>query len=166
MAMKIISKVAVAYSAKLKGSHAARTKRVAEERVSWACTSVTAHGENWFNTAAAMEAESSHFEEFFHKQGLGAKWDNPQNQWNALEMKASKVMGEVKELIQDARQSKKAGKRDSEGQLTSGGGARGSDYVPPMSPLQEEESEGGDTEEEEDRDSMGMEVDEEDTTEK
>ena len=129
-AMRVISKVAVAYSAKLKGSHAARTKRVAEQRVSWACTSVTAHGENWFNTAAAMEAASSHFEEFFHKQGLGAKWDNPQNQWNALEMKASKVMGEVKVLIQQARQprqSKKTGKRDSEGQLTSGGGARGSD---------------------------------------
>ena len=169
MAMKIISKVAVAYSAKLKGTHAARTKRVTDERVSWACSSMTAHGHNWFNTAAAMEAASSHFEEFFQKEGVG-KWDSPSNQWDALDMKAVKVMGEVKALIQEARQprkSKKTGKRDSEGQLTSGGGARGSDYVPPMSPLAEEESEGEDTEEEEeDTDKLGMEVDEEDTTEK
>ena len=84
-------------------------------------------------------------------------------------MKALKVMDEVKVLIQQARQprqSKKTGKRDSEGQLTSGGGARGSDYAPPMSPLAEEESEGEDTEEEEDTDKLGMEVDEEDATEK
>ena len=170
MAMKIISKVAVAYSAKLKGSHTARTKRVTDERASRARSSMTAHGQKWFNTAAAMEAASSHFEEFFQKQGVGAKWDTPPNQWDALDMKALKVMDEVKVLIQQARQprqSKKTGKRDSEGQLTSGGGARGSDYVPPMSPLAEEESEGEDTEEEEeDTDRLGMEVDEEDTTEK
>ena len=168
-AMRVISMVAVAYSAKLKGSHAARTTRVTDERVSWACRSVAAHGNNWFNTPAAMEAACSHFEDFFHKQGLGAKWDSPQNQWGALEMKALSVMGEVKGLIHQARQAKKTGKRDSDGQLTSDGGARGSDFVPPMSPLAEEESEGEDTEKEsegEDKGRMGMEVDEEDTTEK
>ena len=84
-------------------------------------------------------------------------------------MKALSVMGEVKGLIHQARQAKKTGKRDSDGQLTSDGGARGSDFVPPMSPLAEEESEGEDTEKEsegEDKGRMGMEVDEEDTTEK